>query len=333
MEYFLCPLSFLYRAVTQIKFILYRYKICRAKKADIPIISVGNITFGGSEKTPLVMELLSALLRNRYKPALISRGYKGNWENNGGVLSNGKEVFGNWKDSGDEPFMIYKNFPETGIFIGENRFVSIDRAKELGFQLAVLDDGFQYLALKKDLNIVLYDPSEKIALREPVSSLKRAHIIIIKREISNEIREELEKRFPDADLFEYSVVSRGIFRLGEKEAEPFETLRGKNILALCGIARPQRFFSLLKENGVKPQIFLKFSDHYSYPVSSIKKIEEAYYNSHSEAIITTEKDIIKVSTFDEFKNLPVYFLKIGLEIEEEFYEKLFSLLKSKERYH
>lgn len=181
MKSLLFFLSFLYRTGCQIKNWLYERELFKPKRASFPVISVGNITFGGTEKTPLVINLISHFIKKGFKTALISRGYKGKWEKRGGVLSDGKNLLSSWRNSGDEPFMVAQNIPQAGIFIGKNRHLSCQRAEQLGFELAVLDDGFQHRRLHRDLDIVLYDPVEKTALREPFSSLKRAQILLIKK--------------------------------------------------------------------------------------------------------------------------------------------------------
>lgn len=299
------------------------------KKAPLPVISVGNIAFGGTEKTPLVIDLISCLARHGFKPALVSRGYKGKWEKSGGILSDGKNIFGTWKDSGDEPYMVAQNFPKAGIFIGKNRLLSCRKAKQLGFEIAVLDDGFQHRRLHRDLDIVLYDPDEKIALREPFSSLKRADILLVKRGTSSQRKSKIEKRFPETEALEYSVQNRGFFGLGQKEKKGSEDLRGKKVIAFCGIARPRRFLARLQEEGLQPLSFLEFPDHHPYPPSSIERITEEYTRLAAEAIITTEKDAVKLVHDKKLEELPVYYLKIGLEVEERFYLRIISLLQNR----
>lgn len=327
MRFFLFFLSLFYRSGCQIKNWLYKQKIFTPKKAPLPVISVGSITFGGTEKTPLVINLITFLLKLGFKPALISRGYKGRWEKRGGILSEGKNILGSWEDSGDEPFMVAQNVPQAGIFIRKNRLLSCQKAKHLGFKLAVLDDGFQHRRLHRDLDIVLYDPAEKIAFREPVSSLKRAHILLMKKGVDLQRKKGIKERFPKSAVFEYSVQNKGIFSLEEKG--PAEKLKGKKVLAFCGIARPERFLSILQEEGIKPLFFFKFPDHHPYPLSSLEKIVEKYKKLSAEAIITTEKDAVKIDHNKSFKNIPAYYLKIDLELEEEFYARISSLLQNR----
>lgn len=329
MNFLLFLLSFIYRLGCQFKNWLYTFKIFKPKKAPLPIISVGNITFGGSEKTPLVMNIISFILGKGYKPALLTRGYKGRWERKGGILSDGKIILGNWEDSGDEPYMVADNIPKAGIFVGKNRFISAQKAASLGFDVGILDDGFQDRLLHRDLDIVLYDQYEKLALREPLSSLKRAHFILIKKRDKAKKKKNIKKYFSHKAIFEYKVISKGFFELGEKDVIiPSEKIKGKKVVAFCGLARPQRFLLLLQKQGIQPEIFLKFPDHHSYPPSSLEKIFKKFNKAGAEALIMTEKDAVKVAESLKQRKVPSYFLKIGLQVESEFYSKiLFHLQK------
>ena len=328
MKFLLFFLSFFYRVGCQAKNLLYSWKILRPKKAPLTVISIGNIAFGGTEKTPLVMNLISFLDKQGFKPALISRGYKGKWEKKGDVLSNGKSLFGTWKDSGDEPFMVARNIPQAGVFIWKNRLKSCISAKNLSFAPAVLDDGFQHRRLHRDLDIVLFDPSEKVALREPVTSLKRAHILLIKKGINTQRKSRVKNLIPQTATFEYDVIPKALFNLHGKEIAPEEEMKGKKVLAFCGIARPERFSSMLQEKGLKIASFLKFPDHYPYPTSSLEKIVEKCQKIEAEALITTEKDAVKISSFEGFKKIPVYYLRIDIKLEEGFYNRVLSFLQS-----
>lgn len=326
MKFLLFLLSLFNRLGCLIKNWFYQRKILVPKKAPLSVISVGSIALGGTEKTPLVINLINYLIKQGFKPALISRGYKGRWEKRGGILSNGKNILAYWEDSGDEPFMVAQNIPEAGIFIGKNRLLSCQKAKRMGFELAVLDDGFQHRRLHRDLDIVLYTPTEKTTFREPVSSLKRANILLMKKGVDPQRKKTMMERFHESTVFEYSVKNKGVFRLMEKKLQPGDELKGKKVLAFCGIARPERFLSTLHEGGIKPTFFFKFPDHHGYPESSVEKIMEKYKEINAEAIITTEKDALKIIQNNSLKKVPAYYLKIDLEMEDKFYEKISNLI-------
>lgn len=326
MKTVLLLLSFPYRFCAQLKNWLYNRKILTAKNAPFPIVSVGNIAFGGSEKTPLVIELLALLREKGYRPAMIARGYKGRWGKKGGILSDGKSILGTWEDSGDESLLVAQNFPQVGIFVGKDRWESCQRADRLGFDVGVLDDGFQHLRLHRDLDIVLYNPEKKGLLREPLSSLKRADILLIKP------RDKIKKKksFSEKTTFFYSVQSRGFYQLGERKEVKAESLKGKKVIAFCGIARPERFLSLLRREGIVPLFFLAFPDHHPFPPSSIEKILDSCKRSGAEAVIMTEKDAVKLVSRLPFKSYPAFYLKIGLKLEERFSTHFLSLLQEKD---
>jgi tetraacyldisaccharide 4'-kinase len=287
---------------------------------------VGNITLGGAEKTPLAMEIISFFLEQGIKPAFISRGYKGSWERKGGLLSEGTKLCGTWKESGDEPFMVGQNFPGVGIFIGKNRLRSCRRARQLGFELAVLDDGFQHRRLERDLDIVLHHPEMRWALREQVSALARADIILLRK---GESAGEVQRRFPRVEIFEYTVVAQGFMSWDRKEMAPLNYLREKKVMAFCGIARPERFISTLREIGIAAPIFLKFPDHCAYPSRVQKKILRAAREGKPQAVVTTEKDAFKVLPLARhLPGIPLYFLKIRLRVDDEFFPKVKARLES-----
>ncbi len=324
MKFLLYPISLIYQFNCLIINLLYRWRFFKPKKSPLPVISIGNISFGGSEKTPMAKHILSELLKSSYKPALVARGYRGKWERCGGMLSNGRIISGSWQESGDEPFMIARSITEAGIFIGKDRLSGCRKAKELGFDIVVLDDAFQYHPLEKDINIVMYDPKEKITLREPKSSIGRSHAILIKKNRDKQIKSFLQNKFPQIQAYSYSVVNKGLYSIFNKQLLPPAELNNKTVLSFSGIARPERFKTTLKKLGVNPVKFLKFPDHHPYPPKSIKKIKKYYLSFQADIIITTEKDMVKLAAIKELEPLPLYYLKIDLKIEKAFYTWLWS---------
>jgi tetraacyldisaccharide 4'-kinase len=323
MRTLLAVYSLFSRFICRIKKGLYEAGVRKAKKAPLPVISVGNIRLGGTEKTPLAIELLSYFLNLGLRPALVSRGYKGKWEGRGGVLSDGKTISGTWQDAGDEPYMIARALPQAGVFIGKDRLASCQKAKSLGFDIVVLDDGFQHLRLRRDLDIVLHDLQEQTALREGWSAFKRADVLMLKSGSPDRGRQKIQESFPELPVFGYSVAVKGFCPLGEEEILPAAAWKGKNVLAFCGIARPERFYSLLERCGLTVAARISFSDHYAYPAQALEKILETAQKLRPEAVVTTDKDAVKVSDRREkFGSVPVIVLKIGLELPELFKEKV-----------
>jgi tetraacyldisaccharide 4'-kinase len=332
MTFLLLAFSILSRLGSQVKNILYDLGVFKPKTAPLPVISVGNIAMGGTEKTPLVIELLTWLQDRGFRPALVSRGYKGQWEKRGGVLSDGKKILGTWEEGGDEPFLVAQNLPRVGVFVGKDRMSSCVRAKESGFSIVVLDDGFQHRRLGRDLDIVLYSPGEKIALRESRRALKRADVCLLKKEDGEVEEHENIRRIFSKDVFTYSVIGQGFGSALSPQAVPAERLAKKKTLAFCGIARPQRFLAQVREAGLEVISSLTFPDHHAYPEPSLDKIIRAFREAGAEAAVTTEKDNVKLAARQSFlESIPVFYLKIGLRVEPRFYEKVNAFLEKKDK--
>jgi tetraacyldisaccharide 4'-kinase len=319
------PLIFLYQAGSRINNFLFDHHLRKIRRISLPVISVGNLAFGGSEKTPLVMQLLSFYSEHKWKTALITRGYKGKWENSGGILSDGKGIYGSWLDAGDEPYMVWRNLPRTGIFVGKNRLISCEKAKGAGFTLLILDDAFQHRQLHRDLDILLFDQDRRVALREPVSSLRRADIILVKEKSKFQNQQRIGHISRDTKVFSYTVQNDGFFTYPDGNPLPAERLKGKRLISVSGIARPERFLSLLEKEELKPYLSLIFPDHHDYPESTRKKITSAFRKIKADAVLTTEKDVFKLDELHKSGHIPVYYNKIRLRVEDGFYRELTSL--------
>ncbi len=328
MQPVLHSFSLLHRLGCRIRDVFYDKGFLAPADTPLPVVSVGNISFGGSEKTPMAQELLSHLLKNNIRPALVTRGYRGRWEKSGGILSQGRGLLGDWRDSGDEPFMVALNLPVAGVYVGKDRLSSCRMAKADGFQVAILDDGFQHRKLKRDLDIVLFNPEERIRLRESVSALERADAVFLKQSLGTPPPEPLSRRFPDKRFFSYGVVSQGFHSVATRESAVLKAGLEKRILAFSGIARPERFAALLKKEGILPVETLTFPDHHSYSRGSIARIKDLLAKSGVEAAVTTEKDAVKLETIPACRELPLYYLKIALEADPEFFAYMHSRIGS-----
>lgn len=311
------------RLACLVKDALYARGILKAAKAPLPAVSVGNIAFGGSEKTPLVMEIIALLHRRGHRPALVSRGYRGAWEQGGGILSDGRSLLGTWVEGGDEPFMVARRFPDAGVFVGKDRLASCLKARDLGFTAVVLDDAFQHRRLARDLDIVLVNPAERRPLREGVGALGRAGIILVRRNAGPAAKDRVRALFPGAALFDYGVAPRSLVDPRTGASSSAGALAGKRIFAFCGIAGPTRFLAVLRELGADVAGSLAFPDHYAYPRAALDRLARAFGASGAEFLITTEKDSVKLSpSGPPLDGLPFRYLRIGLEIEAGFTERL-----------
>ncbi len=310
------------------KAVLYARGVLRTAKAPLPAVSVGNISFGGTEKTPLVMELIALLLRQGHRPALISRGYRGAWEQVGGTLSDGRLLLGTWPQGGDEPFMVARRFPEAGVFVGRNKLASCLKARDLGFTAVVLDDAFQHRRLARDLDIVLVSPAERRPLRENVSALGRAGVILVRRNGGASAKDRIRTSFPGAAVFDYGVTPQALIDPRTGGQAPAGALSGKRVFAFCGIAGPLRFLTVLRELGADVAGSLAFPDHYAYPRAALDRIAGEFGASGAELLVTTEKDSVKLAPAGPpLDGLPLRYLRIGLDIEAGFTERVAAALR------
>jgi len=294
-----------------------------ARRVPWPVLAVGNLTLGGSGKTPLVLELIDRFLSRGYHPALITRGYRGSWEQEGGVLSDGQRLFGGWREAGDEPMMVARRFPEAGVFIGRHRLPSCLTAKSLGFDIGILDDAFQHLAVARDLDIVIHDPRSRIPLRENESALARADILLIEHGVDPMIIAAYRRKFSRLDIYEYSITPQTLALHGQESFVPLNQLQGRRILAFAGIARPERFFKLLGPLGVTVAGQLAFPDHYAYSSAGIARISAAIRRLRPDALITTEKDAVKIEDSGRlFGDFPLYILRIGFDLPPAFFDRV-----------
>lgn len=312
----------------------YRNGRKTAGKVPLPVLSVGNLALGGAGKTPLVCELIEYFFSRGYHPALVTRGYRGSWERRGGILSDGRTVFGGFREAGDEPAMVVRRFPGVGVFVGRHRLPSCLRAKSLGFDLCVLDDAFQHLGLARDLDIVLHDPKSHAALREGESALSRADILLLSGRSEPGTAETYRRRFPRLKVFECAVVPRGLVLEEGAPTVPLDVLRGKRVLAFAGIARPERFFTLLETLGASVIERLVFPDHFSYSPAACARISAAVSRVKPEMVLVTEKDAVKLTPANwKFGGLPVSVLRIGIELPSGFYDCVKAVVSSMKAGH
>lgn len=318
--------SLLHQAGCRVKNKLYDAGVLRPARPPLPVVSVGNLSFGGAGKTPLAMAILAGLAGLGFKPALISRGYRGRWERTGGALPPGGGAPGGWRDAGDEPALAARKLPGIGVFVGKNRLASCRKAKDAGFQAAVLDDGFQHRRLHRDLDIVLYDPDEGWFRREPVSSLRRAGLVLV----PDGRPAGREARYVSPDRREsFGTVEDGLIRPDGSVGTARDELRGKKVLAFCGIARPERFFGLLEASGANIVGRLPFPDHFGYPPAARAKIGAAFAAAGADFAVTTEKDAIKLEPPDGLPgSVPLFVLRIKVELSGRVMERVRGALEA-----
>jgi tetraacyldisaccharide 4'-kinase len=298
--------SCVYLTVVQIRNFLYSRGLIKSfavtqaglKTTDrsqqtVPVISIGNITVGGTGKTPMVIWLCNFLQNRGVKCAILTRGYKS---------TGGQD---------DEPAMLAKNCPGAAVVVNPDRLAgAFEAVKKHRAQVLTMDDGFQHRRLHRDIDIVTIDATRPFGfgkllpaglLREPVTSLKRANAAIITRSdlvLENDLSaltDTLKRISPNMAVAQAIHSPLYAISAGDKKIL-LEHLRGKTVFAFCGIANPDAFFSTVETIGAKIVGTRAYDDHYSYTIESVEQIQKQAKQAGAEMVITTEKDFNKISS-------------------------------------
>jgi tetraacyldisaccharide 4'-kinase len=325
---------------TRLRSLLFDVGLFQAKRLPCPVICVGNLTAGGTGKTPLVMWLAGVLAEKGLPVAILTRGYGGK-KASASLLSDGKSILLSQEESGDEPYLMAQHLRETPILVGRDRFRNGQLAlAQFGIHGLVLDDGFQHRSLRRDLDIVLIDASlgfgdghllPRGILREPLGHLRRAHLFLLTKVEDREACKPLETQLHDlhpVPIF-HSHFEPVAFIGPQGEAKGLQAFQGKRVIALSGIGNPGYFSSQLNKRGITVTGEIIYPDHHVYTPRDVtsfgRRIKEA------DAIVTTEKDMVKLKNLD-LSRLPVWALRIRFQIwEEEEFLKLVLRVFSKAR--
>ncbi len=331
------PLSTIYSTALSLRKFLYRTGIKQSQKLPKRVISIGNITLGGTGKTPAVIALAQAAVKRGFKPCILTRGYKGKLKGPG-FAGMGEGPVLNVTQAGDEPVLMAERVKGVPVVIGRNRYSSgIFTLEQLGYEsidIFILDDGFQHWGIHRDLDILLIDATNPLGnsklfpegiLREPLEAIQRTHMIIITKtdmicsEAIKAIKINIRQYASDIPLYASFHKPAALVNTSGEEKHP-ESLKGVKIYSFAGIANPSHFRGLMSSLGADILKFRSFKDHYSYKQKDIDVIEkEAKGNS----IITTEKDFVKLRELEIPENL--YALRIEFTIDSKFYDSIFNM--------
>ncbi len=347
--------SGIFRIIVQIRIRRYRKGWKPQAFLGTQVIAVGNITVGGTGKTPVV-ELLSRSLRDRGRNvSILSRGYKSKkldrpqkWQDAKGrnispdrmpkVVSTGKALLLDSKFAGDEPFMLAKNLDGVSVVVDKNRVKGGHFAvSHLGADTLLLDDGMQYLDLAHSLDIVLVDSGAPFGteallprgtLREPPKNLRRASYILITKcngSSNDALIARIRKYNRTAEIIECTHGPVHLENVFTRERQPLEFLRDKWVGAISAIAVPEAFEGSLEKLGARVEIRRRFSDHYRFSRKEVEKFMQRCVERDMELIVTTEKDAVRFPRPASI-DVPVVFLRIEVEIlkGQEIWDDLIS---------
>ena len=313
----------------------------------MPIISVGNIAFGGTGKTPFTIWLTEFVRRYRLCPVVLTRGYRGNYEHSYRVIEGQKSFKYSPVDFGDEPLMVARHLTEGAVIVGKRRSENLAYFfDKLRPDVGILDDGFQHMRLFRNFNIVLFDATMPISqyrvapkgyLREGLSALKDADAAVISRcdqvgpyEMKR-LRELLSPHLPSNVVWAHICYRAvGIFDTNYNEAFGVDKLRGKKVIAVVAIASPGSFFQQLEDLGAEIAERVAFPDHYYFTFQDVQSLLEKS-RQHDALIITSEKDIIKIRKIST--EIEVYYMEVQVSFlsgQDELQGRLLEVLKREE---
>ena len=329
-------LSLVFGAVVALRYAAYRAGLLRRYPLGIQVISIGNVTAGGTGKTPVTEIFARTLAAEGRKVAILSRGYRRKeapwWVrcftqvvSPPLVVSDGRRVLLDSATGGDEPYMLASNLPGVAVVVDRDRVKAGRYAiKRFGADTLILDDGFQYQRLKHSVEVVLVDATNPFGngnllprgvLREPARHLRRADIVFLTkcRGDVSAVREEIRRYNAKAEIVECNHAPKVLRDVWSREEFPLEWLKGKTTCTLSGIASPKGFENSLRHLGAKVVWCERYADHHRYDASEVLYALNRTADMGADALVTTEKDAVR---FPRLEATPVrcLYLRIAIEI-------------------
>ncbi len=330
------PFSPLYSMLMGMREGLYQKGIFKTYQLEVPVISVGNLTLGGTGKTPMVQYVARLLQKQGIRSAIISRGYGGKAKKAVNIVSDENQFYLDAEMAGDEPRFLAETLPGIPVLTGVVRKLPALKAIEMGAEVLILDDGFQHIQVKRDINLVLFNADALAGnsrvfpggdLREPVAALHRATDFILTG-VNDENRQRalqfgalLEKKFPAVPINFSGYTPESLVKLNTDgkivAADSSEPLEQK-CYGFCGIARPDSFRQTLDRQQYNIVGFSSFSDHQKYATASLQRIADKAKELGAGILLTTEKDLIKLSRLFSDIDLPIFAQRMQIDVSSEF---------------
>lgn len=336
-------LSWAFELLVRLRLWLYRQRLFRDTPLGCKVVVVGNLTVGGTGKTPIVHKMAQILARRGRRVAVLSRGYKGStdsmlkrfwrWLSHGSrpeplVVSDGSKVLAGPDEAGDEPYMLARNLLADGVVV----IVDRDRVeagrfalRRFGVDTILLDDGLQYLPLRGQINLLLVDSRDPFGngamlprgiLREPVANLSRASYVFLTKSSGPpdpELVALIRKHNPAAEIIPCAHRPSDLVAVDAEGVLPLSWIKDKRVAAFCGIATPERFEETLGALGAVMVSSRRFLDHHAFTDEDLDEVLEQALASGAEAIVTTEKDAVRLQS--RFRPpLPLLFVRLEVGI-------------------
>ncbi|MBO94778.1 MAG: tetraacyldisaccharide 4'-kinase [Opitutales bacterium] len=342
---FLWTLSHVFAGLVRLRSYLYRNRVLRDQPLGCLVVVVGNLTVGGTGKTPVVERLSRALAEEGRKVAILSRGYKSKkeplhrrawrWLTHAEapppkVVSDGAEVLLDSNEAGDEPYMLACNLPGVVVVVDKDRVKAGAHAiRNFGVDTLVLDDGFQYLRLKGALNLLLIDQTNPFGnqcllprgiLREPVRNLSRASYVFLTKSDETpdpELLQLINRHNSTAKVIRCAHKPRYFKEVNGEKTRDLEGFDDLPTAVFSGIAIPGGFERFIRNLGADVRLIRRFLDHHRYTLGELNRMFERATANGAEVVVTTEKDAVRIPK-DFNPSLPLYYMRMEIEILEGF---------------
>jgi len=315
-----------YRAVLGARDWLYACGVLRSRSLDCPVVSIGNLTVGGTGKTPAVELAVRTLIDLGHRPGVLSRGYG---RRGGGVqvVADAASIRLDAEEAGDEPFLLARRLPGVPVVVGANRYEAgrLARAR-FGVTAVVLDDGFQHRTLRKDLEVLMVRAAEPWGngrllpggpLREPVGRLARAGLVVATGahgiDEAAAVSATVARVAPAVPVLTAAHVPTECFESSAMRVVPVAALREGRLVGFAGIGSPDRFRHTLHEAGAAVVDFREFPDHHWYTREDLARLERRAAELDAHGFVTTEKDWVRLHRLPAPKR-PVYVLRVRLAL-------------------
>jgi 3-deoxy-D-manno-octulosonic-acid transferase len=355
---FLRVLSVLYELGVSVKLSLYNHHLLPTTQLNCCVISIGNITVGGTGKTPTAQKVALMIQKMGYRVVILNRGYRSHWQEKIGVVSDGKKIYMTAYEAGDEAFLMAKQLPGIPVVIGKERAITgqfaVDKFRA---EVIILDDGYQHWQLHRDLDVVLVDTLNMFGngsilprgtLREPLKNLRRADLFLLtKCDQSSPISratlcDSLHKYKPNVPIVESIHKPCDFIEIADwykndmTKALPLEALSGQQVMVFSAIGNPSSFEQTMAAEGLKIVEAIRYPDHHDYGMVEMQYIMERAISKHVTALVTTGKDAVKIPT--EFiylhREVPLYVLDMEIQItkgEDAFVETINAAIKKEKK--
>lgn len=337
MKVFFYPLAACYEIGVRARWQLYASGVLRVSRLTHPVISIGNLTMGGTGKTPTTVALAKLLQGRGFRVSILLRGYRSQHHGSPLLVSDGRQITESVDNAGDEAVVLAANVPGAVVAVGKNRAAAgawVER--HFAVDVHLLDDGFQHLGLHRDLNLLLIDVTNPFGgglppsgrLREPLRAIQRADAVMLTRtEAGTDCSDLIERvRKFKSGIPCFTIRQRFVSAqvLGEAGTVPVGILRNLRAIAFAGIANPGQFFNMLRRSEAQMLDAVGFRDHHDYVPADCERLKARAQSLAVDALITTEKDAVKLEAA-AFAPLKVLVVKLAFEFDKlEGLERLIS---------